>query len=209
VQIQLGLDKWQQAGKLGELPPILAFSSVVDATVLTKDLVTQLFDRLPPGNHELVLFDLNRVARIESLMTKDPSPVLDALRAKPESTFALSVITNRDPQTQAVIVRRRAAGATKESRAELNMSWPQGIYSLAHVALPFPPADPVYGGMPDSSEGTGLKLGEISLRGERGVLLISPADMLRLRWNPFYAYMEQRIFEQLQLPVPALQQRVQ
>ena len=38
-------------------------------------------------------------------------------------------------------------------------------------------------------------LGRIELRGERGVLQIPAVDMLRLRWNPFYPYMEQRLLE--------------
>ena len=32
-------------------------------------------------------------------------------------------------------------------------------------------------------------------RGERGVLRISPGDMLRIRWNPFYSYLEGRVLE--------------
>ena len=40
-----------------------------------------------------------------------------------------------------------------------------------------------------------LQIGKLALRGERGVLQIPAADMLRLRWNPFYSYMEQRLLE--------------
>ncbi|MFM1891811.1 MAG: hypothetical protein RLZ44_888 [Pseudomonadota bacterium] len=28
---------------------------------------------------------------------------------------------------------------------------------------------------------------------ERGVLLVSAADLLRLRWNPFYPFVQQRL----------------
>ena len=35
----------------------------------------------------------------------------------------------------------------------------------------------------------------MDLRGERGVLKIPAADMLRLRWNPFYPFMERRLLE--------------
>jgi hypothetical protein len=34
-----------------------------------------------------------------------------------------------------------------------------------------------------------------ALRGERGALQINAADMLRLRYNPFYPYMERRLLE--------------
>ena len=73
------------------------------------------------------------------------------------------------------------------------MSWPRGVHSLSHVALPFPAADPLYGEN-SSKENPGVHLGNISLRGERGVLTIPAAAMLRLRWNPFYSYIEERIF---------------
>lgn len=63
------------------------------------------------------------------------------------------------------------------------------MYSLTHVALPFPPWDPLYGGEPQTPS-PGLQLGQLALRGERGVLQVSPAAMLRLRWNPFYSYLE-------------------
>ena len=39
----------------------------------------------------------------------------------------------------------------------------------------------------------GIRLGEIALRDERGVLQIGAADMLRLRWNPFYPFVQQRL----------------
>jgi hypothetical protein len=42
----------------------------------------------------------------------------------------------------------------------------------------------------------------MALRGERGVLQTSAADMLRLRWNPFYPYMERRLLEFLHLAKP-------
>jgi hypothetical protein len=48
-----------------------------------------------------------------------------------------------------------------------------------------------------------VSLGDIARRGERGVLAISPAAMLRLRWNPFYDYQERRVLEFLALDGPA------
>jgi len=80
------------------------------------------------------------------------------------------------------------------------MKWPVNIYSLSHVALPFPMNDPLYGksGSNDSSK---IQLGNMDLRGERGALQIPAADMLRLRWNPFYPYMERRLLEFVRLPI--------
>ena len=44
-------------------------------------------------------------------------------------------------------------------------------------------------------EGSGLHLGSLALRGERGVLRIPASDMLRQRWNPFYPYLETRVLD--------------
>ena len=46
---------------------------------------------------------------------------------------------------------------------------------------------------PTDKDGAALRLGNVALRGERGVLQISPSDQLRLRWNPFYSYLEKRV----------------
>ena len=46
---------------------------------------------------------------------------------------------------------------------------------------------------PRSGESPGIQLGNIALRGEKGVLQVSGTDMLRLRWNPFHDYIAQRI----------------
>jgi alpha-beta hydrolase superfamily lysophospholipase len=73
LHIQNRLDDLGGRGKLAAFPPVLAFSSVVDATVSTPALVRNLFDRLPQGGHELVLFDINRMAEMEPIMTSDPS----------------------------------------------------------------------------------------------------------------------------------------
>jgi len=62
------------------------------------------------------------------------------------------------------------------------------LFALSHVALPFPPDDPLYGEYP-ARTGSGLHLGDIALRGERGVLRISASERLRLRWNPFFPYL--------------------
>jgi hypothetical protein len=97
-----------------------------------------------------------------------------------------------------VIVQSRAPGQQALTKSETGLSWPEELYSLAHVALPFPAEDTLYGGQPQG-ESPGIQLGDLALRGERGVLQIPAADMLRLRWNPFYPYVESRVLEFLGL----------
>ena len=70
------------------------------------------------------------------------------------------------------------------------MQWPAELYSLSHVALPFSVTDPLYGAEP---EGKGLHIGLVSPRGEVGILSVPARNLLRLRYNPFYPYLQQRV----------------
>ena len=68
------------------------------------------------------------------------------------------------------------------------------MFSLSHVAIPFPPDDPVYGGVPKAGTGeAGIALGSIFIRGERNLLLIPDNYFRRLRYNPFFAYLSSRV----------------
>ena len=109
--------------------------------------------------------------------------------------FAVTFVTNEHPKSTAVVAERKepfTAGDTE--RRSLNLAWPDGVISLSHVALPFPPDDPLYGRRPPDNEDV-LFLGEMALQGERG-LLPFPADwLLRLRYNPFYEFLQQLTLE--------------
>ena len=57
-----------------------------------------------------------------------------------------------------------------------------------------PPDDPVYGGVPEAGTGeAGIALGSIFIRGERNLLQIPDNYFLRLRYNPFFAYLSNRV----------------
>ena len=197
-EIQQSITALSANGKLKGIPPILAFSSIVDATVTAPDLINGLFNRLPEGGHELVLFDINRMADIEPLMKWNPSKMFAALQQNPGRTFTLSLLTNKNGSGRDVMLVSKSPEESDSSDTDLGLTWPDDIYSLAHVALPFPPNDPLYGGE-GGSKSPGIHLGDIALRGERGVLQIPPSDMLRLRWNPFYSFLESRALEFLEL----------
>ena len=89
-------------------------------------------------------------------------------------------------------------------RTQLDLAWPKSIYSLSHVALPFPANDPLYG-VEEEEQSPGIRLGSLAPRGEKGVLQVPAADMLRQRWNPFYSYIEQRALEFMGLKLPTQQ----
>jgi len=85
------------------------------------------------------------------------------------------------------------AGATTESYRPLGLSYPDSVFSLSHVALPFPVTDGLYGMQPDPAEQFGIKLGSVSARGERGALIVSLDSLFRISSNPFFPYVVERI----------------
>jgi alpha-beta hydrolase superfamily lysophospholipase len=174
------------------LPPILILKSTVDATVSTDAVVDRLLSRLAPNRHELVLFDINRYAANTALLVNDPGPFTRRLVDDHQLPFGLTLVTNRNGGSREVEALYKAPFTAGASRREpLVEPWPRGVFSLSHVALPFPPDDPLYGReRPDEPV---LFLGQQALQGERGLLRISSDYLLRLRHNPFFSYLERRV----------------
>ncbi|HLF30776.1 MAG TPA: alpha/beta hydrolase [Xanthomonadales bacterium] len=198
-EIQKQLSALTGSGKLAGMPPILAFQSAVDATVTAPALVSHLFQRLPApglsderGWNELVLFDLNRYAAIEALLNEDPLTWMQPMLDNPGLTFLLTLITNRGDAEVELAAVVRVPGSGEQQVCDIGLQWPPATYSLSHVALPFPPDDPYYGGEASAKHPV-MRLGQLAWRGERDVLQVSAAAMLRLRWNPFHAYLMERI----------------
>jgi alpha-beta hydrolase superfamily lysophospholipase len=184
--------KLSDGGTLREFPPVLAFISTVDSTVRAEAVAATLLDRLAPGNNELVLFDVNRYSAIQELLVEDPGTLTRRLEGQSGRPFALTVITNLSRDTQQVVERRAAAGSTGVTLRPLAIEWPSQVFSLSHVALPFPPDDPLYGYEADPG-GPHVHLGRIQVHGENGVLSVPTWALTRQRSNPFHGYMLQRI----------------
>ena len=198
TDIQQHLTDKQGTGKLEKMPPILAFQSSVDATVTPSALVENLFDRLPTAPHELVLFDINREISVGEILRSDPRTTFEPLLAKVERGFDLTIVMNETEHSPRVIAVREEDGKEGVSTTVYLNEWPAGVYSLSHVALPFAPEDPVYGG-PSAGASPGIQLGNLNLKGERGVFRVPATDMLRLRWNPFFDYLESRTLQFMKL----------
>jgi alpha-beta hydrolase superfamily lysophospholipase len=204
VQIQEKITDLGKKNELDRMPPILAFSSVVDATVLAPDLIGNLFDRLPEGGHELILFDVNRVAQMGPIIKWDSDALDTALQTNPDWKFTVGLVTNQHPGTLDVLLSMKKPGEDGSVEADLGLSWPRNVYSLSHVALPFPVDDPLYGA-DDHLRSTGtIHIGDVALRGEKGALRIPAAEMLRMRWNPFYPFLEEMTLEFLNLENPVV-----
>jgi alpha-beta hydrolase superfamily lysophospholipase len=191
-EIQAQIDRAAKAGRLERLPPILAFQSVVDATVLADAVVWKLFDALKDNGSELVLFDLNRGSSARPFLSPSGSEALERLAPPRVRRYTLTVVANVGPETSEVEARSIPAGAQTPNVRPLGLSWPAQVYSVGHVAIPFAADDPLYGGEPDLSV-KAIHLGTLAPRGERGVLTVSPGDFLRISWNPFLPYLEERV----------------
>jgi alpha-beta hydrolase superfamily lysophospholipase len=177
------LSRLSAAGRLQTLAPVLAFQSVVDSTVSTPAVIYDLFDRLPAGGHELVLFDLNRQARTDAFTR--PGAVLPRLLDGGTRRFAVTLVTNTSADTLDASAMSVAGAATTMTAEPIGLAWPADMFSLSHVALPFPGNDPLYG-----SQGP---LGSLKPRGEKDVLIVSLDALMRVSWNPFYPYLASRI----------------
>lgn len=178
------------------LPPVLVFKSTVDATVTTDAVVDNLLNHLKPYRHELVLFDINRYAAVKSqLLINDPAPLTERVMDDDKLPFAVTLVTNKNPETIKVISKyKRPFTANALDNRQLKAVWPPGVVSQSHVSLPIPPDDPLYGQRSPENEDF-LFLGQMAIQGERGLLRIPTDWVLRLRYNPFYDFLENRTLE--------------
>ncbi len=184
--------------KLKQFPPVLAFQSAVDKTVSMKAVVEVLFKHLPQEANELMLFDINRTRDLEMVLKSDPKPYIESLLKEPGLPFRLSILTNTVDKSDRIVIRSKEAKQPEITETFPDLKWPDQVYSLSHVALPFPEDDPVYGGN-ISLDSPGIQLGSLAMRGERDILKIPASTMLRMRWNPFHGFMENKLLEFLSL----------
>jgi len=199
--LQRQIARQARAGRLADLPPVLTFQSAIDFTVSTQAVVSALYDRLPANGSELVLYDLNRSARFGALLRPSFDGVLTRLLPVPPRSFRATILTNA-PDRSEMVERVTDAGALAERSRELGISYPDDVFSLSHIALPFAPDDPLYGTHPDPTEDFGIRLGTMAKRGERGALIMSLDSLLRMTSNPFFAYQMERIEQAIDASVP-------
>jgi alpha-beta hydrolase superfamily lysophospholipase len=193
VQRQIKILK--QQGKLSRFPPALTFHSVVDATVRTGAVTEVFYQNLNPRNHELIFFDINRSAVIKSFLKSDHRKIIQRLEKKDQLPYDLTIVTNVGDESPEVTARTRQAASVEIAEIPLGLRWPPGIFSLSHIAVPFPPDDLIYGRISRHSPESGMNLGSLEPRGERGVLRVSLNHLMRLRYNPFFPYIEKRMVE--------------
>ncbi|RDJ24034.1 alpha/beta hydrolase [Bosea caraganae] len=192
-----------RADRLKDLAPLITFQSVMDFTVSTRAIITSLYAHLPANGSELVLFDLNRSTKFGPLLSSASDTLLTRILPAPPRNFRVAVITNASADSSAMVERVTEAGASAETVRDLGLSYPFDVFSLSHVALPFPTSDALYGLNPDPGEDFGIKLGAVAARGERGTLIVNLDSLLRMSSNPFFPYLIDRVDEPLRGMAPA------
>jgi alpha-beta hydrolase superfamily lysophospholipase len=179
--------------QLGRLPPILTFQSVVDDTVSASAVMHTLYANIPANGSEVVLFDVNRNQRFDTLLKPSALTAINRMLPSGPQAYRSTVIANAAVNDDHTVTRTTEAGQGTASAAPLSILYPDTIFSLSHIALPFPPSDPLYGTAPDLSENFGIRLGTQAPRGERGALILNFDAALRISSNPFYPYVRDRI----------------
>lgn len=193
--VQRRIARLAAEGRLAELAPVLTFQSVIDFTVSTRAIVDALYARLPANGSELVLYDRNRNLAFGVLMRAPAEVELGRLLPPPPRRYRTTILANASREGSAIVERVIEAGAEEERERALALAFPPGVFSLSHIALPFPPDDGLYGLAPDPAEDFGVRLGSIGVRGERGALVLGLDALMRLSSNPFFPYQMERIEE--------------
>lgn len=193
--LQAEIVEARNAGRMSELCPILTFKSLADATVSIEEAVSRLYGNLENPASEFVIFDVNQMARMKSFFRHRPGAGLAYLRERDDLPYRLTLVSNEDAGSAAVVEHSKPAGSSKVEQRPLDLRWPPGFFSLSHIALNFPPEDAIYGYLPPPEEAPGIALGRLEPRGERALLVMSADYFSRLRSNPFYEYLEERVRE--------------
>jgi alpha-beta hydrolase superfamily lysophospholipase len=167
---------------LQKAPPIYAFQSLVDATVIPEDLIV-LFNEIGTEESELVLFDFNRLYEA-FINAADADKLLAATKERSDFKSRLVVVTNEEKSAD---VKFTWYFGKKETWGWGNskLSWPGHVFALSHGCIPIPPEDGYYG---ENSE-----LGGLNAKGEKKLLAISPSALIRVRYNPFFSLVKERI----------------
>ncbi|MGA8879865.1 MAG: hypothetical protein WB476_03235, partial [Azonexus sp.] len=181
----------RENGRIKQLPPIVTWQSVVDSTVGSLGVAERLYAHLDGAGHQLVLFDVNRQRVFSSLQRPQAGELIERL-AQQTRRYQLEIVGNANPDTAAINIRHLAPDGSESTR-DPGLAWPSTLVSLGHVALPFPPDDPVYGFIPGSGRNSIPSIGSWLLRGENGAVTITLGSLTRLRSNPFWSLIDNEI----------------
>ncbi len=202
--LQQQINRLSQEDVFNRLPPVLTFQSIMDYTVSTAAILQALYAQLPENGSELVLYDINRASNFGPLINAAAEAKLSRLLPVVPQDYDLTIVGNTAPGESETVARRVKAGEQNEEVERLNITYPRNVFSLSHVAIPFPMDDPLYGMTPPkgSEEQYGVNLGTLTARGERGTLILRLDSLFRTSSNPFHDYQMRRILSAVKDPRP-------
>lgn len=167
-----------------KLPPIYAYTSIDDATVDAVELF-KVIKEIGNTDGELTIFDANRKY---NNFYKHKVQKVDFGKGIKKSGISgeIVVVSNfKNKLTDEVEVIRYFDGKEVDESADTNLIWSPFTFSLAHISLPISPENPIYG--------KESLLGELSIKGEKGIVLMSTDMLVRLRYNEFFDYIRESI----------------
>ncbi len=195
--LETQLTRLEAEKRLDTLAPVLTFQSVLDTTVSTSSILTGLYAKLPANGSEVVLFDVNRSLAFSPLLQRSAYSALQDVMPVGPQRFRTTVIANAGPGQAGVVERSIEAGATTASTRALGVDYPAELFSLSHIAMPFPLDDALYGISPTTEDDFGIHLGAVAPRGERGALVLDLNGVFRISSNPFLPYLLDRMQAQM------------
>ena len=198
--LQKKLARMAKADQLQQFPPVLTFQSLIDSTVKTVAVSEHFYRYLPQNQSELVMFDLNRHANLAPITKPAAISFFDKAFPPEIRAYDFVKISNLNTTTSQVGEFRQRAGSITTQERALDLHYPFGVFSLSHIAIPFPENDPTFGLQPNIDEFYGIRLGNLHLRGEKNTIIIKADAGMRLYSNPFYTYMQERIEHWLAVP---------
>jgi alpha-beta hydrolase superfamily lysophospholipase len=170
-------------GALKDMPPVLTVQSLVDATVITRDIVTRLY----------LLFDVNRAGVLEYFVRPRHDALLEELKHSAQLDYRLTILANESGRSQRIDEYSKPPQELNFANRDLALSWPGQFYSLSHIALPFPSDDMVYGTRPKTGHGNFPHIGIAQMVGDTDALVFPVSLYTRARSNPFHDYVTARV----------------
>lgn len=171
-----------------DLPPIYSYTSIEDATVDATESF-QVIQDIGNEEGEIVIVDANRKY---NNFYKEKVKKTDFSSRIEESQILSDVVmlsNYKNKESNKIEVIRFSNGSEKVEDTGKDIEWREFTFSLAHVSIPISPENPIYG--------RSSLMGNLNIKGEKGIVSV-PTDMLiRLRYNEFFDYMKGNIEEKI------------
>lgn len=170
-----------------DLPPIYSYNSLIDATVIEKDLY-KIFENLKNPRNELTIFDVNRKFEYffsNKLKQLNINNKIQTFKFNSKINFITNYKTKSDNNIELLEFMNN-----KINRKKLDLAWYPFVFSLSHVALPISPKNTIYG--------SNSILGRLEVKGENDSLAMSANLLYRLRYNPFFEFIKHDISNKIE-----------